>query len=153
MRPLRTALLLGLVCALLLALWLVLHRENWNERTLLLMLIWFAGGFFASLGSSLVLAVLARLGWLFLARIFRAVAFLPAFLVAGSLAFLIQSRFQDGAYVLNPERPFLSMMFSMAQVVAIFVYTVPLYLLPWMGPAMVLAGFALLPRPRGGSGG
>ncbi|MCU0818522.1 MAG: hypothetical protein MUF11_04330 [Beijerinckiaceae bacterium] len=148
MRHLRPALLLGILSAALVALWLQQHREIWSERTYLLVLVWFLGGFLGAMGTSLVMWLMAWLGLARTAQAFRAIAFVPAFLVAGGFAFLIQNRIQVEGYELHPERPFRSFFWQSLEGVAVFIYSAPHYLLPWMAPVMAIAGYALLPSPR-----
>ncbi|MCA3595623.1 MAG: hypothetical protein IOC59_12170 [Methylobacterium sp.] len=151
MKVLRPALQLGLISAALMALSITSHREIWAERTVLLVMVWFAGGFFGALVATGGLTLLARLGWRRIAGWLRPVAFLPGFLLAGGLAFLIQNRIRAGGYELNPDQPVFSLVFTSARILAVFLFSVPQHLLPWMAPAMVVAGYALLPGPGKGS--
>ncbi len=153
MRHLRPALLLGILSAALLALRLVQHREIWSERTYLLLLVWFLGSFLGALGTGIAVSLLARLGLARLALGFRAIAFVPAFMIAGGVVFLVQNRIQVRGYELHPDRPLFSFFWQSLEGVAVFIYSVPHYLLPWMAPVMALAGYALLPRPRDRSKG
>ena len=153
MRVLRPALLLGLISAGLMALSIISHREFWGERTALVVLVWFSGGFFGALVAAGCLILLARLGMPRIAGWLRPVAFLPGFLLAGGLAFLIQNRIRAGGYELNPDQPVFSLVFTSARILAVFLFSVPQHLLPWMAPAMVVAGYALLPGPGRGSKG
>ena len=75
------------------------------------------------------------------------------FLLAGGLAFLIQNRIRAGGYELNPDHPVISFVFTSAQIIAVFLFSAPHHLLPWMAPAMIVAGYALLPGPGKGSKG
>lgn len=153
MRVLRPALLLGLISAGLMALSIMSHREFWGERTALVVLVWFSGGFFGALVAAGCLTLLARLGMPRIAGWLRPVAFLPGFLLAGGLAFLIQNRIRAGGYELNPDHPVISFVFTSAQIIAVFLFSAPHHLLPWMAPAMMVAGYALLPGPGKGSKG
>ena len=153
MRVLRPALLLGLISAGLMALSIISHREFWGERTALVVLVWFSGGFFGALVAAGCLTLLARFGMPRIAGWLRPVAFLPGFLLAGGLAFLIQNRIRAGGYELNPDHPVLSFVFTSVQIIAVFLFSAPHRLLPWMAPAMIVAGYALLPGPGKGSKG
>ncbi|MFM8749583.1 hypothetical protein [Rhabdaerophilum sp.] len=153
MRVLRAALLLGLISAGLMALSIISHREFWGERTALVVLVWFSGGFFGALVAAGCLTLLARLGMPRIAAWLRPVVFLPGFLLAGGLAFLIQNRIRAGGYELNPDHPVISFVFTSVQIIAVFLFSAPHRLLPWMAPAMIVAGYALLPGPGKGSKG
>ncbi len=145
--------MLAILSAALVALWLHLHREIWSERTYLLVLVWFLGGFFGALGTSLSVSLMARMGFPRFALAFRSFAFVPAFMLAGGFVFLVQNRIQAGGYELHPERRLISFFWQSADQVAVFIYSVPHYLVPWMAPVMAIAGYALLPRPRDRSKG
>jgi hypothetical protein len=82
-----------------------------------------------------------------MAILFARFGFLPAFLSIGSLAFLIQNRWQLGGYEPHPDHPIRSMVFSSIQTLILFLVSAPGYLLPWMAPLFVVTGF-LLHRSR-----
>lgn len=139
------AVLLGLISAVLMVIAITLLGEIWNGRTIALVAIWLLGGIFGALSGVAVLLLAHKLfgargtGWL------RAIIFLPAFILAGAMVFYIQTGWQSG-FEPHPEHPIRSILFGSVQVMALFVYSLSHYMLPWMAPAMMMAGYALMPR-------
>jgi hypothetical protein len=141
------AMLLGLVSALMMILAIVLRDEIWNNRTIALVIIWLLGGFLGTFGGVAALLLARRLLGEGMVGPIRSLIFLPAFIVAGAMVFYFHAGWQSG-FELHPERPIRSILFGSVQTMAMFVYTVSHYLLPWMAPAMILVGYALMPRPE-----
>jgi hypothetical protein len=142
----RRALLLGMVSALLMVASIIWRDEIWNDRAVALIGIWMLGGFFGAIAAAGTLKLAARFFGMTTVKLMHAIAFLPAFIVAGAFFFSIQTAWQTGFY-LNPDHMIRSLIFGNLQVMALFVYSLSHYMLPWMGPAMVIAGYALLPSP------
>lgn len=141
------ALALGLISAGLMALSILLRGEIWNGRTAVLLAIWFGAGFLGTFLAMLGVWIIARFGRPGLTGIARTLAFFPAFLVVGAVLYLIQNRIAAGGFDVNPDRVALSVFFGSLQIMGAFLYSAPNYLLPWMAPSMMVAGYALLPRP------
>lgn len=146
-RAIGRAMLLGLVSALLMILAIVQRDEIWNNRTITLVIIWLLGGFFGTFGGVAALMLAGRLFGRRLIGPIRGLIFLPAFMVAGAMVFYLHAGWQSG-FEPHPEHPIRSILFGSVQTMAMFVYTVSHYLLPWMAPTLILAGYALMPRPE-----
>ena len=139
-------LLLGVISAGLMALSILLQGQIWTPRTDQLVLLWGLGG---CLGAALTLvcqSLVSRQGWSRLAAASRFFGFLPAFAIATSPVFLVQQVLNNGWFELNPDRPVLSLVFTSLQIIALFLYTLPPQLFPWLGPAMMLLGWLVLFR-------
>lgn len=134
---------LGFVSAGLMALSIWLRGENWNDRTIALLLIWAGSGFLGGGLGIIGLRWLERRGQSRLAGYSRGVLFMLGFLVAGAALYLLQHRLMLGFE--TPHSFVRWFIFGNAEVMAVFLYSAPHYLLPWLGPAMLLAGYALLP--------
>jgi hypothetical protein len=141
------AMLLGLISALTMVIAIVLRDEIWNNRTIALVVIWLLGGTIATFGAVATLLVWRRLFGARLVELVRGLVFLPAFLVAGAMVFYLQTGWQSG-FELHPEHPLRSAMLGSVQTMAMFIYTVSHYMLPWMAPVMIVVGYALMPRPE-----
>lgn len=137
------ALALGLVSAGLMAATIAMRGENWNDRSIALIAIWAGAGFLGAWAVLLANRLARRFGQPRLASRSRGFLFMGGFLVAGAVLYLLQHRLTLGYE--TPHSFFRWFFFGNAEVMAVFLYSAPHYLLPWMGPAMILAGYALLP--------
>lgn len=142
---LSRAVLLGVVSALLMVVSILLRHEIWNNRTLSLLFIWSMGGFLGAYGTVAAMRMASRFGRIRHFRLVRAILFLPVFLVAGAVVFCLLTRWQSGLE-LHPEYPIRGMLLGSLQLMALFIYTVSRYLLPWMAPALMIAAYAWLPN-------
>lgn len=141
------AALLGLISAVMMVVAIHLRDEIWNNRTLTLVIIWLMGGFIGTFCGVIGLEFGRRMLGNRMVEGLRAVIFLPAFLAAGALVFYLLILWQRG-FELHPEHPIRSLLLGSVQTMAMFVYTVSHYMLPWMAPAMVAVGYALMPRAK-----
>jgi hypothetical protein len=141
------AFLLGLISAMMMVVAIHLRDEIWNNRTLALVIIWLLGGFTGTVFGVMGLELGMRIFGNRMAQGLRALIFLPAFLAAGALVFYVLILWQRG-FELHPEHPVRSLLFGSVQTMAMFVYTVSHYMLPWMAPAMIVVGYALMPRAK-----
>ncbi len=141
------AMLLGLISALTMVIAIILRDEIWNNRTIALVIIWLLGGFFGTFGGVVALLLWRRLFGARHLALVRSLIFLPAFIAAGAMVFYLQTGWQSG-FELHPEHPLRSVLFGSVQTMAMFVYTVSHYMLPWMAPVMIAVGYALMPRPE-----
>ncbi|MGL5447985.1 MAG: hypothetical protein ACRDBL_11815, partial [Rhabdaerophilum sp.] len=114
MRLLRLALwravLLGLISAMLMVITITLLGEIWNGRTIALIVIWLLGGIFGAMGGVAALLLARKVFGAGAARLLRSIIFLPAFIVAGSMVFYIQTGWQSG-FEPHPEHPIRSILF------------------------------------------
>lgn len=145
-RGLARALVAGLISAAAMALAILGREEPLAGRAQALIAIWFTAGFGGLIANAAAIAITDRLGWRPLGAWLARLGFLPAFLFVGSLAFLIQNRWQLGGFEPHPDHPIRSVIFSSIQTMILFLVSAPGYLLPWMMPLLVLTGFLLQGR-------
>jgi hypothetical protein len=138
------AMLLGVASSGLMMASVLQRNEIWNGRVITLLVIWMLGGFFGALGAWLAVTWTRKMLGHKAAQVLRAFVFLPAFIAAGSVVFYLQNGLQTG-FDWNPDHSVRSVLFGSTQFMALFAYTMSHYMLPWMAPAMMLLGYALLP--------
>jgi hypothetical protein len=142
---LSRAALLGVVSASLMMASVLQRHEIWNSRTLSLVFIWSMGGFLGAYSTVAAMRLASRFGRIRHLRLIRAILFLPAFLVAGAVVFCLLTRWQNGLE-LHPEYPIRWMLLGSLQLMALFIYSVSQYMLPWMAPALMIAAYTWLPN-------
>lgn len=141
-RHVATALVMALATAALVILRIMERAELWNARTAALVAIMALGAFAGGLSVRLFLAGLAApRGHRFLAP----ALFVPAFLSAASVAFVILTLVIDGHFEPHPDRYLRSVFWTSVQTAALFLYSCASYLLPWPLPALAALATFLLP--------
>ncbi|PPD14592.1 MAG: hypothetical protein CTY25_09585 [Methylobacterium sp.] len=139
---------LGATSAASMAIWIALQGEIWNWRAVALIAIWFGGGFLGTWIAAGLVGILARLGRPNWATRMRGFLFLLGFLLGGALSFLLYSRIAAGVFITGLRHFVMWATFGSAELMGLFFYTAPLFLLPWMAPLLVVAGYLLIPAPR-----
>lgn len=143
-RQLLNALLMGLLCAGILATKVALHGEAFNERTLLLIRLAGLAGAIAALALTPLCAGHTRA----LSRWKTAVAFVCVFMAALAALYVIQYEFLSNQVDHVPVLNGLWVLIGMGYTGGYFLAFSPNYLLFWPLPAMGLLAALILPGWR-----